>query len=119
MRHQIITIICLLTTQTLWSQSPDTTLTLPAALRIVIANYPRIKAAQNLANASALELKAARQDGLPDLTAGAQLAYGTLDGLNGHGSGEPGLTTLTNGPATTSQNWNAAFGALYLTNAHM
>jgi len=104
------------TTQPQTSPTPNTTLTLPAALRIAIANYPKIKAAQNIANASALELKAARQDGLPDLTAGAELAYGTLDGLNGHAGGEPGLTTLTNGPVTPQQNWNAAFGALYLTN---
>jgi outer membrane protein TolC len=116
MRHQIILAIFLLLAQSGNAQSGDTTLSLPQALRIAVANFPKIKAAQHLANASALEVKAAKQDGLPDLTAGAELAYGTLNGLNGLSSGEPGLTSLTNGPVTTSQNYNAAFGALYITN---
>jgi outer membrane protein TolC len=36
--------------------------------------------------------------------------------MNGLSSGQPGITALTNGPAFPSQNLNAAFGALYLTN---
>jgi len=115
MRHPIITLLLLLA-QAANAQSGNTPLTLPEALRTAVANFPKIKAAQHLASASAFELKAARQDGLPDITAGAEFAYGTLDGLNGLASGEPGLTTLTNGPVTTRQNYNAAFGALYLTN---
>src|SRR5258708_7399069 len=98
------------------TQPADTLLTLPQALRIAVTNYPRIKAAQNIANASALEVKAAKQDGLPDLTLGIQAAYGTLDGSNGLSNGVSGLTTLTGGPTTPTQNWKAAFGALYLTN---
>ncbi|HTI90271.1 MAG TPA: TolC family protein [Puia sp.] len=94
----------------------DGVLTLSEALRIATANYQRIRAAEQMVRASALELKAARQDGLPNLNFGIETAYGTLDGMNGLSSGEPGLTALTNGPAVSSQNWNAAFGALYLTN---
>lgn len=124
MRRQFLTsIFCLLTTlfaahaqRPAVAPSPDTLLTLPQAIRIAVANYAKIKAAQNVADASAFELKAAKQDGLPDLTAGAEFAYGTLDGLNGLSSGEPGLSTLTNGPVTSTQNWNAAFGALYVAN---
>ncbi|MDB4919144.1 MAG: transporter, partial [Mucilaginibacter sp.] len=55
----------------------------------------------------------AKRDGLPDLTLSAQQAYGTINGLNGLPSGLPGLVATTAGP---SQNWNAAFGSLYLTN---
>lgn len=91
-------------------------LSLPEALRVATANYQQIKAARQVVKASELELKAARQDGLPNLTLAAEGAYGTLNGENGLSSGEPGLTTLTNGPAFTSQNWSAAFGALYVTN---
>jgi len=134
MRHQITFIFFLLTaqittkaqrtsmqsptTQSPGNQTADTTLTLPQALRIAVTNYPQIKAAQNIADASALELKAARQDGLPDLNLGIESAYGTLNGMNGLSSGEPGLTALTSGPVSTTQNWNAAFGALYLTNVN-
>jgi outer membrane protein TolC len=116
MRQYLFFTIFLLTTQIARSQSADTLLTLPQALRTAIANYPRIKAAQHLVNASALEVKAARQDGLPDLALGIQTAYGTLDGSNGLSNGIPGLTTLTGGSTTATQNWQAAFGALYLAN---
>jgi outer membrane protein TolC len=98
------------------AQVPDSTLTVPEAIRIAMANYNLIKAKQDIVNASALEVKAAKQDGLPDFIVGVETAYGTLNGMNGFPSGEPGLTTVNSGPATPTQNWNAAFGALYLTN---
>jgi outer membrane protein TolC len=91
-------------------------LTLPQALQTAMANFALLRAKQNYANASAQEVKAAKQDGLPDFILEAENAYGTLDGLNGLSSGQPGLTTLTSGPVTATQNWNAAFGALYVTN---
>jgi len=116
MRQLFFFNICLILAGNTMAQSPDSILTLQQAISIATANYPQIKAAQHLANASALEVKAAKQDGLPDFTAGIQLAYGTLDGGNGLSNGVPGLTTLTGGPATPTQNWQAAFGALYLTN---
>jgi outer membrane protein TolC len=98
------------------AQPSEGVLTLPAALRIATANYQQLKAARQTVRASALELKAARQDGLPNFTLGFETAYGTLNGMNGPASGEPGLTALTNGPVFSSQNWHAAFGALYLSN---
>jgi outer membrane protein TolC len=104
--------ICLLLAQLSAAQP----LTMAEALRITEANYPRIKAARDLVSASAFEWKAARQDGLPDLTLGIEAAYGTNDGMNGLSAGEPGLSVITSGPVTVTQNWNAAFGALYLTN---
>ena len=116
MRQLIFFIICLLLAGNTMAQSTDSVLTLQQAIGIATANYAQIKAAQHLTNASALEVKAVKQDGLPDFTAGIQLAYGTLDGGNGLSNGVPGLTTLTGGPTTPSQNWQAAFGALYLAN---
>ena len=97
-------------------QVPDSVLPLRSALRIALVNYDRIKTKLDLVHASAMEVQAAKQDGLPDLTVGTETAYGTLDGMNGLSSGEPGLTSLTSGPVAVTQNWNAAFGALYLTN---
>jgi len=119
MRHSFFLLIIALLAQRAGAQGPntrDTLLTLPQALRTAVANYPQVHAAQHVAEASALEVKAAKQDGLPDLTFGIESAYGTLNGMNGLSSGEPGLSALTNGPVTSTQNWNAAFGALYLTN---
>ncbi|HLZ87967.1 MAG TPA: TolC family protein, partial [Puia sp.] len=73
-RYLFLPIFLLLAQATAHAQPADGILTLPAALRIAVTNYPQIKAAQHMANASALELKAAKQDGLPDFTAGIQLA---------------------------------------------
>ncbi|GGB01287.1 TolC family protein [Puia dinghuensis] len=116
MRPIFLLPICLLLTQSILAQPADSVLTLQEAIRIATVNYPQIKAAQHIANASALELKAAKQDGLPDFVVGVETAYGTLDGGNGLSNGVPGLITLTGGPATATQNWQTAFGALYLTN---
>jgi outer membrane protein TolC len=104
-----------------YAQTPNDTsssgmLTLPDAIRISMGNYALLKAKQDLVNASDREVRAAKQDGLPDFTLGAEMAYGTLNGMNGLSSGQPGLTTLTSGPVSATQNWNAAFGALYVTN---
>lgn len=101
---------------TTFAQAPDSVLTIPGAIRIAMANYNMIKAKQDIVKASALEVKAAKQDGLPDFILGVETAYGTLSGMNGFPSGEPGLSTINSGPTTPTQNWNAAFGALYLTN---
>ena len=99
-------------------QARDTTavFTLPQAIRTAMTNYAVINAKRYAVGASAEELRAARRDGLPDFTLGVETSLGTLDGMNGLSSGQPGLTTLTSGPAVPTQNWNAAFGALYLAN---
>lgn len=81
-----------------------------------MTNYALLREKQDFASASAQEVKAAKQDGLPDFILEAENAYGTLDGMNGLSSGQPGITTLTSGPVAATQNWNAAFGALYVTN---
>ncbi|HTJ13448.1 MAG TPA: TolC family protein [Dinghuibacter sp.] len=98
------------------AQDTAIVLTLPRALGIARANYAGLREKRAYAEASARELQADRRDGLPDATLGIEQAFGTLNGLNGLSSGQPGLTTLTNGPVVTTQNWNAAFGALYVSN---
>ena len=102
----------------LQAQMPDSVLTLRDAIQTGLANYAEVKTKQDLVRASGLEVQAAREDGLPDLTVGTEMAYGTLNGMNGLSSGQPGLVTLTSGPVTGTQNWNAAFGALYVTNVN-
>jgi outer membrane protein TolC len=94
-------------------QAQDTVLTLQKALSIALSKQQILKAKDNYAKASAEGVISARRDGLPDLTLSAQQAYGTINGINGLTSGLPGLTTITNGPISATQNWNAAFGAFY------
>jgi outer membrane protein TolC len=98
------------------AQAPVKVLTLPEALQIASAHYQLLQAKENYAKASAEAVVSARKDGLPNVTVAVENAYGTLNGMNGLSSGEPGITTLTAGPATSAQNWNAAFGALYVSN---
>jgi outer membrane protein TolC len=97
-------------------QTPGKMLTLPEALQIASAHYQLLQAKENYAKASAEAVVSARKDGLPNVTVAVENGYGTLNGMNGLSSGEPGITTLTAGPVTSAQNWNAAFGALYVSN---
>jgi outer membrane protein TolC len=111
-----LSIFLLIQAQVLRAQTTSSRLTLPDAIKTAMANYSLLQAKQNYANASAEAVQAARKDALPDFTIEAENAYGTLNGVNGLSSGQTGVTTLTSGPVTASQNWNAAFGALYVTN---
>jgi outer membrane protein TolC len=98
------------------AQAQDSVLTLQKALNIALSQQQILKAKDNYAKASAEGIISAKRDGLPDLTLSAQQAYGTINGLNGLASGLPGLTTITAGQITPTQNWNAAFGAYYSSN---
>lgn len=98
------------------AQSPGKMLTLPDAWQIAEAHYQLLQAKENYVKASAEDVQTAKKDALPDFTLSAENAYGTLNGMNGLPSGQPGITTLTAGPATADQTWNAAFGALYVSN---
>jgi outer membrane protein TolC len=98
------------------AQGSDPVLTLPAALQTALASQQLIKAKSNYANASSQGITSAKRDGLPDVTLSAQQAYGTINGLNGLASGIPGNITITSGPVSGSQNWNAAFAAFYSSN---
>jgi outer membrane protein TolC len=89
-------------------------LNLTEALRIATDNYQLIKAKSKESQAAADAVKVVQKDAWPDLTLEVENAYGTLDGLNGVTSGQTGITTLTAGPVAQKQNWNAAFGALYV-----
>src|SRR5258708_7970927 len=98
------------------AQATGKILTLPEALQIASANYQLLQAKQNYAKASGQAIITAKKDALPDFTLAAENAYGTLNGMNGLSSGQTGITAITAGPVTPSQNWNAAFGALYVSN---
>ena len=86
------------------------------ALQTAIANYRTIKAKQNYLGASMANEKQTRREALPNLTVAAQQDFGTINGQNGPLYGLGGLAVASSGLPLPGQNWNAAFGALYLTN---
>jgi outer membrane protein TolC len=99
------------------AQNPDKLLTMTDALQIASANY-LIQSKVNYTRSSAEAIQAAKKVALPDFILAAQTAYGTLNGVNGLGSGLPGITTIS-ASTNASQNMNASFGALYNVNINM
>jgi len=93
------------------------TLNMKEAVNTALTNYGTLKAKSNYANASKESVKQSKREYLPNLTLSAQQDYGTINGINGPlGAIGGGLSTASSGPALAQQNWNAAFGALYLSN---
>jgi adhesin transport system outer membrane protein len=92
------------------------TLSLKEALKTGLENYGSIKAKNNYASASRETLKQSRRDYLPNLNLSAQQDYGTVNGQNGPLYGFGGLGVASSGLPLPQQNWNSAFGALYLVN---
>ena len=92
------------------------TLTLKDAVKTAVANYGTIKAKSNYASASAEAVDQSRRDYLPNLNLSAQQDYGTINGQNGPMYGFGGFGVSSSGLPLATQNWNAAFGALYLAN---
>ncbi|WP_158797450.1 TolC family protein [Pedobacter sp. L105] len=101
---------CLCTTITVEAQ----TLNMKDAVKTGITNYGTIKAKSNYADASKQYVEQAKRNYIPVVTLSAQQDYGTVNGQNGPLSGLGGLNVASSGPTLASQNWNAAFGALYL-----
>ncbi len=90
-------------------------LTLKEAVNTALTNYGSVKAKSNYLKASQASAKEASSEYLPNLNLAAQQAYGTANGQFGPvialGGG-----VASSGPPFLSQNWNAAFGGLYLAN---
>lgn len=93
-------------------------LTLKDAVRTALANYGSIRAKANYLNASKSTATQAKRDYLPNLNVSAQQDYGTVNGQFGPSYGLNGLAVSSAGPTLPSQNWNAAFGGLYLANVN-
>lgn len=91
-------------------------LTLQEAMQTGLHNYQSVKAKENYARAAAANISATKREYLPDLNLAAQNSYGTVNGQTGPFYGYKGWTTSASGPALPSQNWNAAFGGVYVAN---
>lgn len=92
-------------------------LTLNNAVETALTNYASIKAKNNYLNASKATVRQSRKEYLPNLNLSAQQDYGTVNGQNGPLYGL-GLSVASSGLPLSKQNWNAAFGALYLANVN-
>jgi outer membrane protein TolC len=99
----------------LFAQTP---LSLKAAIQLGIDKYGTVKAKQQYAAASKDEVVRAKRDYLPNLNFETQVDYGTVNMQYGPSYGFGGLGTASIGPPSGTQNWNAAFGSLYLTNVN-
>lgn len=93
-------------------------LSMKEAIEVGVTNYPAILAKKNQLNSSKSYLKETKAEYLPDVNFSAQNSYGTINGQNGPLIGYRGLAVSSSGPALNHQSWNAAFGALYLTNVN-
>lgn len=94
------------------------TLSLPEAVKTAVANYGTVKAKERYAKASGESLKQTRREYLPNVVLSAQQDYGTVNGQNGPLYGYGGYGVASSGLPLDHQNWNAAFGALYLANVN-
>ncbi|MHA4740107.1 TolC family protein [Dyadobacter sp. MSC1_007] len=90
-------------------------LTLQNAVETALSNYGSLKAKSSYIDASKATVLQSKKEYLPNLNLSAQQDYGTVNGQNGPLYGL-GLSVASSGLPLPQQNWNAAFGALYLTN---
>ena len=102
----------------LGAQAQQKPLSLKDAEQMALANYGTIKAKANQLNASKAYLNETRTESLPDVNLSAQQDYGTANAQNGPLYGYKGLSVASSGPVLAQQNWNAAFGSLYLGNVN-
>src|ERR1051326_7414864 len=93
-------------------------LLLSEAITTGVNNYQSIQAKRNYLNASTALVQDVRNQYLPNVIASLQHDYGTINGQYGPLIGFGGLGVASAGPVTGSQNWDAAFGALYLINTN-
>ncbi|WP_342332306.1 TolC family protein [Pedobacter sp. FW305-3-2-15-E-R2A2] len=119
MPKSLLFVITLCGILTLGSPGADAQmLKLKDAISTALNNYGSIKAKGNYVSASEAGVQQARRDYLPNLSLSAQQDYGTINGQNGPSYGLGGLGVASSGPSLDRQNWNAAFGALYLANVN-
>jgi outer membrane protein TolC len=92
------------------------TVTLPNALERSVQNFEKIKAKEAMVLASRENVIYQKSQYLPDFTLMAQQSYGTINAQNGPMYGFGGLGVASTSMPLQEQNWNAAFGSLYLAN---
>jgi outer membrane protein TolC len=91
-------------------------LTMKEALELGVKNYGTIKSRSFQVQSSQYAVSQVKKDYLPNVVLSAQQVYGTVNGQNGPLYGFGGFGVASSGLPLPQQNWNAAFGALYLAN---
>ncbi|HEV2482658.1 MAG TPA: TolC family protein [Puia sp.] len=91
-------------------------LTMRQAVQNAMNNYGTIRAKADYVKASQANVKEAKREYLPDVNFAITQQYGTVASNFGPYAGYKVSAVSSSGPILASQNWNAAFGALYLTN---
>ena len=91
-------------------------LTLKDAVQAAVTNYGSLRSKASYIKAAQASAKQVQREYLPDLSVSAQQDYGSINGSVGPISGFKGLSAASSGPPLPGQNWNSAFGALYLAN---
>jgi len=89
-------------------------ITLQEALDLGIKNYPSIKAKMNYVNSAHALMLSTRSEYLPSVIGSIQQNYGTVNGQYGPAAPIGVLSVSSAGPPSSQQNWNAAFGGLYI-----
>ncbi|OXA98794.1 transporter [Flavobacterium oncorhynchi] len=92
------------------------TVTLSNALERSIQNFEKIKAKEAVVKAAKENISYQKSTYLPDFTLMAQQSYGTINAINGTMYSYGGLGSAATSMPLPDQNWNAAFGSLYLAN---
>ncbi|MDR6547754.1 outer membrane protein TolC [Chryseobacterium rhizosphaerae] len=81
-------------------------------------NYQSIKKKEINIQASQERLQLQKTYYLPEVTLMAQQSFGTINAQNGPMYNQGGLGTAATSIPLAEQNWNAAFGSLYLANVN-
>lgn len=100
------------------AKSNGQTLGLSEAMRTAAEQQPAVQAKRHYAEASEHLVRNARSEYLPNVIAGLQQAYGTVNGQYGPQAPVGMFGVASAGPYASEQSWNAAFGALYVANVN-
>lgn len=113
-----LSVVLTLTSGNSFAQQNQTPLLLSAAISNGVNSYQSIQAKKNYYDASKALLQNTRNEYLPNVIAGVQAAYGTVNGQFGPLSIGSVAGVSSSGPAFGTQSWNAAFGAQYVVNTN-
>lgn len=93
-------------------------LTMKQAVQNGLNNYGTIRAKANYVKAAQANVKEVQREYLPDLNFAVSQDYGTVASNYGPYAVFKASPVSSSGPVLGTQNWNAAFGALYMTNVN-
>src|SRR6201996_1009174 len=91
-------------------------LTMRQAVQNALNNYGTIRAKANYVKAAQANVKEVQREYLPDINFSLSQDYGTVASNYGPYAAYKASPVSSSGPVLGTQNWNAAFGALYMTN---